>query len=137
MFSHSKIWSIVVAAMLAASCSIAADEAAEMKARNDSELAALRRIAVTRGSEVSGQSSLVRLGRVQGYCDRDVERQDSAVSGDSLRQAAYRRYGDKVDAIVETNTWFVVDGTASMAWATEGGGGHFECAGIAVTFEKS
>ena len=137
MFAHSKACWIVVAALLAASCAILANDGAEMKARNEAEVAALRRIVVTKGSEVAGHSSFARLGRAQGYCDRDVERQVSVVSGDSLRQAAYRRYGDKVDAIVEANAWFVVDGTASMAWATEGGGGHFECSGIAVTFEKS
>jgi hypothetical protein len=137
VLAHLKACWILVAAMLAASCSIAADDGAEMKARNEAELAALQRIFVTRGSEVAGHSSFARLGGAQGYCDRDIERQDSVVSGDSMRQAAYRRYGDKVDAIVEANAWFVVDGTASTAWATEGGGGHFDCSGIAVTFEKS
>jgi hypothetical protein len=131
-----SIWWIVTVAALVASCSMLGREAAELKVRNDAERAALQKIVVTKGSEVPGRTSFTRLGRVQGYCDHDIARQDSAVGGDSLRQSAYRRYGDEVDAIVEANTWFVVDDTASMVWATEGGGGHFECSGIAVTFNQ-
>ncbi|MGH7864698.1 MAG: hypothetical protein ACREQB_06900 [Candidatus Binataceae bacterium] len=127
---------LMVVAMVMAGCALATDEAAEIQARNQAEQAALSTIVVTKGSEVNGRATYTRLGRVQGFCDRDIERQDHAVGGDSLRQAAYRRYGEQVKAIVETNAWFILDGAASTVWATEGGGGHFECAGIAVTFEQ-
>jgi hypothetical protein len=129
-----------MAALLAAGLAGCAALSSSLKAEREAEearRAALRRIVVVSGSTVPGRTSLVRLGRVQGWCDDDIARQESSVPSETLREAAYRRFGDEVGAIIEVNTWFVVDDTASAVWAIEGGGGHWECSGEAVKFEAA
>ena len=50
------------------------------------------------------------LGRAEGYCfNRPNETGGQVIHGDGLRAAAYREYGDQVDAIVNTSVWFVPD----------------------------
>jgi hypothetical protein len=55
------------------------------------------------------------------------------IHGDGLRAAAYRKYGDQVNAIVNTSVWFVSDDDYG-AYEPYDEGGYFECAGTAVHF---
>jgi hypothetical protein len=104
-----------------------------IRTRDAAMESATAKMIVTRGTDISGHPQFVELGKVRGHCLQDPEANDTVPNGDNLREAAYRKYGSQVDAIVGANAFHVNDdytpvtdpGTAS---------GHFECEGTAVHF---
>jgi len=86
------------------------------------------------GANVKGNPPYTTLGRAEGYCfNLPNSTGGQVIHGDGLRAAAYRKYGDQVDAIVKTSVWFISDDTYAPAEPyTENG--YFECAGTAVHF---
>src|SRR6266849_6072823 len=76
----------------------------------DAISAAIKKIKVVSGANVKGNPQYTALGRTQGYCfNLPNSTGGQVIHGDGLRAAAYRKYGDQVDAIVNTNAWFVPD----------------------------
>src|SRR5262249_10592318 len=100
---------------------------ARVRARDAAMDAATQRMIVERSDRVPGHPNVVELGKVEGYCERTPEGNQQIIEGDSVKEAAYRKYGDRVDAIVGASAHFVPTGDRS-------GDGHFECTGTAVSF---
>ncbi len=95
--------------------------------------AAIKKIQVVSGASLRG-GDYDMLGPVEGYCFNLPNSTSGQVThGDSLRAAAYRKYGNQVDAIVNTTIWFVPD-DASAVYEPYTENGYFECGGIAVRF---
>jgi hypothetical protein len=102
--------------------------------QQDAISAAVKKIQVVSGASVKGGSDYDMLGPVEGYCfNLPNSTSGQVVHGDGLRTAAYRKYGDQVNAIVNTTIWFVSD-DESAAYEPYTENGYFECGGIAVHF---
>ncbi|MGA7873575.1 MAG: hypothetical protein WCA22_22040 [Candidatus Binatus sp.] len=132
---------LIVAIVALAGCSGVQQEeqhvdqdVAHLQQQQDALSAAIKKIQVVSGANVKGHPQYTTLGRVEGYCfDRPNSRSGPAVHGDRLKAAAYRKYGNQVDAIVKTSVWFASDDNyAPSEPYTESG--YFECAGTAVHF---
>jgi hypothetical protein len=117
-----------------AGCSGVEQDVTHIQQAQDATSAAIKRIEVVSGAKVKGHPNYTALGRAEGYCFNLANSTGGqVVHGDGLRAAAYRQYGDKVDAIVKTSVWFVSDDNyGSYEPYTENG--YFECAGTAVQF---
>lgn len=97
---------------------------------------AIHRIEIVHGATVKGRSDFAQLGPVQGFCfNIPNSTGGQTVHGDGIRAAAYRKYGDQVDAIVNTSVWFVPD-DASDVYEPYTENGYFECGGTAVHFNS-
>ncbi len=110
-------------------------DVAQLHQEQDALSAAIKKIKVVSGGVVkSNPHPYTVLGPTQGYCfNQQNSTGGQAIHGDGLRAAAYRKYGDQVDAIVNTRAWFVADDSgAEFEPYTEEG--YFECAGTAVHF---
>jgi hypothetical protein len=109
-------------------------DVAHLQQQQDALSAAIKKIKVVSGANVKGHPQYTSLGPAQGYCfDPPNLTGGQVVHGDGLKAAAYRKYGDQVDAIVRTSIWFVADDNyAPNGPFTEDG--YFECAGTAVHF---
>ena len=125
---------ITIALIAFAGCSGIQQDVAHLQQEQDTLRDAIKKIKVVSGANVKGHPQYTSLGPTQGYC---IGQQNltggQAIHGDGLRAAAYRKYGDQVDAIVNTRVWFVPDDSGeALEPYTEGG--YFECAGTAVHF---
>jgi hypothetical protein len=125
---------LFAAALAVAGCAGVKHDAAALDARNAAMSQAVRKIIVVHGAAVPGHSSYTQLGAVQGYCERTPRGDQQIIPGDNLRQAVFRKYGARVDAIVNTQAWFVISPQASAVMEPGSSEGHFECAGTAVSF---
>jgi hypothetical protein len=106
----------------------------QLHEQQDALNAAIKKIQVVSRDTVKGHPQYMKLGSVQGYCfNTPNSTSGQVVHGDGLRAAAYRKYGDQVDAVVATMIYFVADDASAVSEPyTEGG--YFECAGTAVHF---
>jgi hypothetical protein len=86
---------------------------------------AVRRIVEVSGSTIPGHPNYTVLGPVSGYCEGSPRGNQEIIAGDSVKEAAVRKYGSRVDAIINSNAAYV---------ATGGGTGYRECMGTAVSF---
>jgi hypothetical protein len=124
-------------------CSISAcgtlqRDTADIRADNAAMTAASKKIIVSSTGEVPGHSNFTTLGAVQGYCLKDPHGNTQAIPGDSMRLAAYRQYGDRVDAIIGAHEWFVIAGGQTSAVYEPGNQqGYWECGGTAVSFPSA
>jgi hypothetical protein len=136
-----RIFFLTMAIIALAGCSSVQQEdqrlhqdVAQLHQEQDALSAAIKKIEVVSGANVKGHPQYASLGPTQGYC---INQQNSTggqvLHGDGLRAAAYRKYGDQVDAIVNTRAWFVAD-DAGGAFEPYTENGYFECAGTAVHF---
>ena len=103
----------------------------------DALSAAIRKIQVYSKTTPKGHPDFTKLGPVEGYCfNVPNSTSGQVVHGDTLKAAAYRKYGDQVDAIVGTTIIFVADDAAPIFEPyTENG--YFECSGTAVHFNPA
>lgn len=103
----------------------------------DALSAAIKKIQVYSKATPKGHPDFTQLGQVEGYCfNIPNSTSGQVVHGDSLRAAAYRKYGDQVDAIVSTTIYFVADDAAPIFEPyTENG--YFECSGTAVHYNAA
>ncbi len=106
----------------------------QLQQQQDALSAAIAKIQIAYSPKVKGHPQATALGPAQGYCFNLANSTGGqVVHGDSLRAAAYRKYGNQVDAIVGTSIWFVSD-DASAPYEPYTENGYFECAGTAVHF---
>jgi hypothetical protein len=107
----------------------AVQERAESIREHTAEMdAAVKRIVVVSGPTIADHPNYSVLGQVSGYCEGSPEGDQRIIAGDSVKEAAVRKYGSQVDAIVNANSTYVSMG---------GGTGYRECMGTAVTFSSS
>jgi len=105
-----------------------------LQQQQDALSAALKKIQVVGTPEVKGHTAYTSLGHVEGYCfNLPNSTGGQVVHGDSLKAAAYRKYGDQVNAIVKTTIWFVADDGAPI-FEPYTQNGYFECGGTAIHF---
>ena len=115
-------------------CAGVEQDVSHLQRQQDAISAAIKKIKVVHGANVKGNPQYTALGRAEGYCfNIPNSTGGQVVHGDGLRAAAYRKYGDQVDAIVNTSVWFVADEDYG-AYEPYDEGGYFECAGTAVHF---
>ena len=120
--------------LLLAGCSSVDQDITHLQQQQDAISAAIKKIQVVHGPEVKGHPHYRALGRAEGFCfNLPNSTGGQLVHGDGLRAAAYRRYGDQVNAIVNTSIWFVSD-EAYGAYEPYTENGYFECGGTAVQF---
>jgi hypothetical protein len=106
----------------------------QLQQQQDALSAAIAKIQVVYSAKVKGHPQATTLGPAQGYCFNPANSTGGqVVHGDSLRAAAYRKYGNQVDAIVSTSIWFVSD-DAFAPYEPNTENGYFECSGSAVHF---
>lgn len=125
---------LAILTLVFAGCSGVEQDVTHMQQQQDAIRAATKKIRVSPGPTLKGNPQYTALGRVEGYCfNMPNATGGQVVHGDGLKAAAYRKYGDQVDAIVNTSIWFVSDDSyGGFEPYTEGG--YFECAGTAVHF---
>jgi len=105
-----------------------------LQQQQDALSASIKKIQVVAGPQVKGHPQFTKLGRAQGFCfNIPNSTSGQLVHGDGLRAAAYRQYGDQVNAIVNTVIWFVSDDDSGV-YEPYTENGYFECAGDAVHF---
>lgn len=120
--------------LLLGGCSGVDQDITHLQQQQDALSAAIKKIQVVRGPEVKGHPHYKALGRAEGFCfNQPNSTGGQLVHGDGLRAAAYRRYGDQVNAIVNTSIWFIPD-DAYGAYEPYTENGYFECGGTAVQF---
>jgi hypothetical protein len=119
-----------------AGCGSVKKEEATIRSRNAEMEAAAQKMIVTRSTSVDGHPRVTDLGPVQARCGNDPTGQDTFPQ-DNLREAAYRKYGDQVNAITNAYGWFVVGNAASEVSEPGSSQGHFECSGTAVHFAEA
>ena len=128
-----KTVSLLLVAILITACSEAAKPP-----RDTAMEAASARVFVASGDNVSGNPLYVTLGKVRAHCMENpqasyITATDIIADGDDLQQAAYRKYGSQVDAIVDANIFHV--GNYKQRYPLFYDEGHFECEGTAVHFK--
>jgi hypothetical protein len=129
---------VIIAALMVAGCSAVEKEDASIKTRNDAEEAAVKRIVVVEGDNIPGHTKFTELGRVQGVCVRAPwYDDDSSIARIGFKHAAYDKYGDKVDAIIRVDSFFVADNQSLGIGEPGNAAGHLNCQGTAVHFEPN
>ena len=129
---------LIVAAVVVVGCSAVAKEDASIKSRNEAEEAAVKRIVVVEGDQIPGHAKYTELGRVQGVCVRAPwYDDDSSIQRIGFKHAAYDKYGDKVDAIIRVDSFFVADNQSYGIGEPGSAAGHLNCQGTAVHFERA
>ena len=127
---------VALVALAVAGCSLFSKEDNSIKTRNDAEEAAVKRIVVVEGDQVPGHPKYTELGRVQGVCVRAPwYDDDTSIQRIGFKHAAYDKYGDKVDAIIRVDSFFVTDEQSYGIQEPGSAAGHLNCQGTAVHFE--
>lgn len=125
---------LIVAAIALGGCAGVEQDVSHLQQEQDAISAATKKIKVVPGANLKSNPQYIVLGRAQGYCfNRPNSTGGQVIHGDGLRAAAYRKYGDQVDAIVNTSVWFVSNDDYAVPDPYDEGG-YFECAGTAVHF---
>ena len=129
---------VLIGLMLAiAGCGpVAKKGEAAIRARDAAMDAAANKLIVTRETKVDGHPKFTELGPVQGRCGNDPTGQETFPE-ENLREAAVRKYGDRVNAIVNAYGYFVVGNAASAVSEPGSSQGHFECNGTAIQFAEA
>ena len=122
-------------AIVMVACAEAAKVEQSAQERDAAMAAATAKMIVVRGHDIPDHPNYVTLGKVHGFCGSDPQATDIIPSGDNLRQAAYRKYGAKVDGIVDATGFFVTNNDTPVS-SPEPPQGHFECEGNAVHFSN-
>jgi hypothetical protein len=125
---------LVGAMLMLVGCTAVDQDVTHLQQQQDALSAAIKKIKVSPGANVKGNPPYTELGPTQGYCfNAPNSTGGQVVHGDGLKAAAYRAYGNQVDAIVKTTVWFVADDNYG-AFEPYTENGYFECAGTAVHF---
>ena len=128
---------LIIVALALAGCTEVKKEDASIKTRNEAEEAAVKRIIVVEGDQIPDHPQYTELGHVQGVCVRAPwYDDDSSIARIGFKHAAYDKYGDKVDAIIRVDSFFVTDNQSYGMSEPGSAAGHLNCQGIAVHFEQ-
>ena len=107
----------------------AAQQRAEAMPERTAQMdAAVKRIVEVSGPTIPGHPNYTVLGPVSGYCEGSPEGNQEIIAGDSVKEAAVRKYGNRVVAIINSNAAYVATGAAT---------GYRESMGTAVSFAPS
>ncbi|MBV8137776.1 MAG: hypothetical protein JO121_19430 [Deltaproteobacteria bacterium] len=122
-----------IVAVVAAGCASVAppgvQERAEAVHERTAEMdAAVKRITEVSGSTIPDHPNYTVLGPVSGDCEGSPQGNQEIIAGDSVKEAAVRKYGARVDAIINSDAVYV---------ATGGGTGYRECTGTAVSYASA
>ena len=101
--------------------------AAEVRARTAAMDARTSGITSVKGTDIPGHPQYTTLGHVEGYCEQTPDGNSQTIEGDNLKQSAVRKYGDRVNAIVNASSFFVSN-------SNTGGSRYWQCTGTAVSF---
>lgn len=109
----------------------------QLQQQQDTLRADIKKIQIVSRDNVKGNPPYTKLGHVEGFCfNAPNSTSGQVMHGDGIRAAANRKYGDQVDAVVDTTIWFVPDDSAPVLEPfTENG--YFECGGTAVHFTRA
>jgi len=112
-------------------------DAQHLQQQQDALRTDIKKIEVYSKTTPKGHPDFTQLGPVQGFCFNVPDSTSGqVVHGEGLRAAAYRKYGDQVDAIIGTTIYFVADDASAVSEPyTENG--YFECAGTAVHYKAA
>ena len=131
-----KAWLTLALAVAICGCGAVASESEKIKQENAAEEAVVKRMILVQGADVPGHSKYTQLGKVEGICGRaPAYDDDNSAASPGFKHAAFNKYGDKVDAIINVDSWFVIGNQASAYQGPGNSEGHFQCKGIAVHFE--
>jgi hypothetical protein len=132
---------LFIVALAVSGCAEVKQESTAIKTRNEAEEAAVKRIVVVEGDQIPDHPKYTELGPTQGVCVRAAwYDDDTGIDRIGFKHAAYDKYGDKVDAIIRVNSFFVPDNqTIGMSGFSQPGtaAGHLNCRGTAVHFEPN
>lgn len=128
---------VILAAIAIAGCAAVKQEGTAIQQSDATMNGATRPMIVTTGTDIPGHPSYTVLGPAEGYCEKTPRGDDQVIAGDSFKQAAYRKYGERVDAIIDSTGWFVENGDTSRVYEPHTSQGYFECGGTAVTFQTA
>jgi type II secretory pathway pseudopilin PulG len=132
---------LLIAIVLAGCASVAPprvqQRAEKVRARTAAMQAATERIVVVRGADIPNHPNYTALGKVRGYCEQSPSGNSQILGGDSMKQAAVRKYGDRVDGIVNASEFFVSTSGTTTVYTPGTTGGHWVCTGTAVSFNQS
>jgi hypothetical protein len=129
---------LIVVAVVVVGCSAVEKEDNSIKTRNEAEEAAVKRMVVVEGDKIPGHPKYTELGHVQGVCVRAPwYDDDSSIQRIGFKHAAYDQYGDKVDAIIKVDSFFVADNQSYGMAEPGNAAGHLNCQGTAVHFEPA
>ncbi len=122
---------VVLAAIVAGCASVAPpavqEHAAEVRARTAAMDTRTSGIMAVKGTDIPGHPQYTTLGHVEGYCEQTPDGTSQTIEGDSLKQSAVRKYGDRVNAIINASSFYVSN-------SATGGAGYWQCTGTAVNF---
>jgi hypothetical protein len=128
---------VTIVTLALVGCGEVKKEDASIQARNEVEEAAVKRIVVVEGDQIPGHAKFTELGHVQGVCVRAPwYDDDSSIARIGFKHAAYDKYGDKVDAIIRLDSFFVTDNQSAGISEPGSAAGHLNCQGIAVHFDQ-
>jgi hypothetical protein len=132
--TYMKKLSFLVLGILITACAETAKPAQQPAVETSSA-----RMTVTGADTVPGHSRYVTLGRVQGKCMENpaaghLTAADIIADANGLKQAAYRTYGSRVDAVVDADVSYAIEpGEWHPLFDHQG---HLECEGTAIHFEE-
>jgi hypothetical protein len=97
-----------IVAVVAAGCASVAppgvQERAEAVHERTAEMdAAVKRITEVSGSTIPDHPNYTVLGPVSGDCEGSPQGNQEIIAGDSVKEAAVRKYGARVDAIINSD----------------------------------
>ncbi|SRR6266851_4506625 len=131
-----RAWLILTLAIAICGCGAIASEGDKIKQENNAEETVVKRMILAQGADVPGHSKYTQLGSVEGVCGRaPAYDDDNSSASPGFKHAAFNKYGDKVDAIINVDSWFVIGNQASAEQGPGNSEGHFQCKGIAVHFD--
>jgi hypothetical protein len=126
------VWPLAMATMLIA-CGQVVEAHNAIHARDAAMEAATAKMIVTQGNDIAGHSQYLALGKVRGHCLTGAQADDIIASGDNLKEAAYRKYGSSVNALVDASAVHINDDYTPEA-PPDSTVGHYDCEGTAVHF---
>src|ERR1700674_4240909 len=92
---------LLVAIVALAGCATVDKDVAHLQQEQDAISAATKKIQGVHGATVQGHPQHTAPGSAEGYCTHPPNvAGGQVIHGDGLRAAAYRKYGDQVDAVV-------------------------------------
>jgi hypothetical protein len=101
------LWPLAMATMLIA-CGQVVEAHNAVHARDAAMEAATAKMIIIQGNDITGHSQYLALGKVHGHCLTGAA-DEIIASCDNLKEAAYRKYGSSVNAVVHESAVHIND----------------------------